>query len=194
MERVMSAYMKLGDVRGEATAKNFRGWILLESLVNVAGAAKAQGNPGIRLDPDPVGRFAMEPHKPGKSGLVLRLPEERKLELDDVSADIAIVRLLDCSSVKLYGACVRKRVFDDAEINFCSQVDGEQVPYFTYEMKGAQVSGYTSVFTAGGIPLPYEELQINFESVRLIYHALNPKTGRPARKIMARHKNKRSSS
>jgi type VI secretion system secreted protein Hcp len=144
----MPAFMKLGDVKGEATDDGHKDWIIIESM----GAS--------------IHRTVPEGAK-----------DQQRTKGHTVLSDVSIVRQLDKSSVKLLENCANGTFFDEVEIHFCTTVKNKQEPYLKYKLKNAIISGFSQHAVESGNPLPSEEFTMNFVSVEWTYITVDPKTG-----------------
>ena len=101
----MPAYMKLGDIKGEASDSDHKEWILLDSM----------SSPMFRSVP---------------SGA----KDQQRTKGETTLGDIAVSRQLDKSSTKLQEACANGTFFKEVEIHFCTTVKNKQEPYLTYKL------------------------------------------------------------
>jgi type VI secretion system Hcp family effector len=145
----MAAYMKLGDIKGEATDSKHKDWIIIQSMSS------------------PVYRSIPEGAK-----------DSQRSRGDTTLGDIAVVRELDKSSVKLQEACANGTFFQEVEIAFTSQVGNAQEPYLKYKLSDVIVSSYSFHGNAAGDPLPSEEVTLSYTKVEWTYILLDPKTGK----------------
>lgn len=146
----MAAFLKLGDIKGEATDKKHKDWIIIQSMSS------------------PVFRSIPEGAK-----------DSQRSRGDTTLGDIAVVRELDKSSVKLQESCANGTFFDTVEINFTSQVGNAQEPYYKYKLSDVIISSYSVHANSSGDPLPSEEVTLSYTKVEWTYVLLNPKTGKP---------------
>ncbi|MBI4586173.1 MAG: type VI secretion system tube protein Hcp [Planctomycetes bacterium] len=144
----MPAYMKLGDIKGEATEQNHKDWIIIESLSS------------------PVYRSI----QPGAKDM-------QRSRGETTLGDIVLVRQLDKSSVKLQEACANGTFFKEVEIHFCTQVKNKQEPYLKYKLKDVIISSYSFHGNSKGDPQPSEEVTLSFSEAEWIYVVVDPNTG-----------------
>jgi len=145
----MAAFLKLGDIKGEATDSKHKDWIIIQSMSS------------------PVFRSIPEGAK-----------DSQRSRGDTTLGDIAVVRELDKSSVKLQEACANGTFFSEVEIEFTSQVGNEQAPYLNYKLADVIISSYSFHGNSSGDPLPSEEVTLSYTKVEWTYQLLDPKTGR----------------
>ena len=144
----MPAFVKLGDIKGEATDKNHSDWIILDSMSA------------------PIHRTIPQGAK-----------DQQRTKGETVLGDVIISRQLDKSSTKLQEACANGTFFKEVEIHFCTIVKDKAEPYLTYKLKDVIVSSYSFHGTASGDPLPSEEITLGFTEVEWNYIVVDRKTG-----------------
>ena len=144
----MAAFMKLGDIKGEATDTEHKDWIIIESMSS------------------PIFRSIPEGAK-----------DAQRSRGDTTLGDVVVVRELDKSSTKLQEACANGTFFDEVEIHFTTQVKNKQEPYLTYKLKDVIVTSYSFHGNAAGDPLPTEEVTLGYTEVEWTYITVDPKTG-----------------
>lgn len=144
----MAAFLKLGDIKGEATDEGHKDWILINSM-------SAPINRSI-----PAGA-----------------KDQQRTKGETVCGDIITVRQLDKSSTKLAEACASGKFYPEAEIHFCTTVKGKQEPYLKYKLKDVIVTSYSFHGVATGDPLPSEEVSLGFTEIEWTYVVVDPKTG-----------------
>jgi type VI secretion system secreted protein Hcp len=144
----MPAFMKLGDIKGEATDSQHKDWIIIESMSS------------------PIFRSIPEGAK-----------DQQRTKGETTLGDIAVTRQLDKSSTKLQEACANGTFYDEVEIHFCSTVKNKQEPYLTYKLSNVVVTSYSFHGTASGDPLPSESITLGYTEVEWTYITLDPKTG-----------------
>jgi type VI secretion system secreted protein Hcp len=144
----MPAFMKLGDIKGEATDAGHKDWIILQSMSSSI-------------------------HRSIPSGA----KDQQRTKGETSLGDIQIVRQLDKSSVKLQEACANGTFFKDVEIHFCSTVKNAQEPYLKYKLYDVIVSSYSVHGDASGNPLPSEQVSLGFSKIDWTYVVIDPKTG-----------------
>jgi type VI secretion system secreted protein Hcp len=144
----MPAYLKLGDIKGEATDSGHNEWIIIESMSS------------------PIFRSIPEGAK-----------DQQRTKGETTLGDIVVVRQLDKSSTKLQEACANGTFFSEAEIHFCSTLKNKQEPYLTYKLSDVVVTSYSFHGNSSGDPLPSEEVTLGYTEVEWTYITLDPKTG-----------------
>lgn len=151
-----AAFMKLGDIKGEATDNEHKDWIIIESMSSpIFRAMTTDSTTGVQR----------------RRGDVI---------LDDISC----TKELDKSSPKIAEAICIGTVYPEVEIHFCIEVpntDGtlgtRQEPYLTYKLKDVIVTSYSFHGNAAGDPLPTEEITLGYTEVEWTYITVDPKTG-----------------
>lgn len=135
----MPAYMKLGDIKGEVTQENHKGWI---DIVSVSlGVA--------RHVTTPVGRAA------------------NRESSEPTVSDISISKAVDSASVPIFQESVTSSKGGmSVTIDFCNTDDGGH-PYMQYILSNALVSSY-SVSGSGDSP-PMEQLSLNYTKLEFKY-------------------------
>ena len=144
----MAAFMKLGDIKGEATDNEHKDWIIIESM----------SSPLFRSIPEGA-------------------KDAQRSRGDTTLGDVVVVRELDKSSTKLQEACANGTFYDEVEIHFTTQVKNKQEPYLTYLLKDVIVTSYSFHGNAAGDPLPTEEVTLGYTEVEWTYITVDPKTG-----------------
>ncbi len=144
----MPAFLKIGDIKGEATDQDHKEWVLLESMSS------------------PIYRSIPEGAK-----------DQQRARGETTLGDVVVVRQLDKSSVKLQEACASGKFYPDAEVHFCTTVKGKQEPYLTYKLKNVIITGYSFHGTASSSPMPTEQLTFGFTEVEWNYVLIDPNTG-----------------
>ena len=155
----MPAYMKLGDIKGEATDTDHKDWIIIESM----------SAPMYRSIP---------------SGA----KDQQRTKGETTLGDIVCSRQLDKSSTKLQEACANGTFFKEVEIHFCTTVKNKQEPYLTYKLKDVIVSSYSFHGNSSGSPLPSEQITMGFTSAEWTYIVVDPKTGDKTGQVPAKYK------
>jgi type VI secretion system secreted protein Hcp len=125
IKRLNIAFMKLGDIKGEATDQDHKDWILLESMSS------------------PVYRSIPEGAK-----------DQQRTKGDTTLGDIVVVRQLDKSSTKLQEACANGTFYKEVQIDFCTTVKNKQEPYLTYKLKNVIVTSHSFHGTARAARCP----------------------------------------
>ena len=154
----MPAFMKLGDIKGEATDTDHKEWILIESM----------SSPMFRSVP---------------SGA----KDQQRTKGETTLGDIVCVRQLDKSSTKLQEACANGTFFKEVEIHFCTTVKNKQEPYLTYKLSDVIVSSYSIQANSSGSPLPSEEITMGYTKAEWTYIVIDPKTGDKKGQVPAKY-------
>lgn len=154
----MPAFMKLGDIKGEATDSDHKEWILIESM----------SSPMYRSVP---------------SGA----KDQQRTKGETTLGDIVCVRQLDKSSTKLQEACANGTFFKEVEIHFCTTVKNKQEPYLTYKLADVIVSSYSFQGNSSGSPLPSEEITMGYSKAEWAYIVIDPKTGDKKGQVPAKY-------
>ena len=144
----MPAFLKLGDVKGEATDKEHKEWIIIQSMSS------------------PVFRSIPEGAK-----------DMQRTRGETTLGDVVCVRELDKSSVKLQEACANGTFYPEVEIHFCATIKDKQEPYLKYKLSNVIVSSYSFHGTAAGDPIPSEEITLGYTEVEWTYVTLDTQTG-----------------
>jgi len=152
----MPAYMKLGDIKGEATDTDHKEWILIESM----------SSPIFRSIPAGA-------------------KDQQRTKGETTLGDIVCVRQLDKSSTKLQEACANGTFFKEVEIDFCTTVKNKQEPYLKYKLSDVIVSSYSVHANSSGNPLPSEEITMGYTKAEWTYFVVDPKTGDNKGKVAA---------
>ncbi len=154
----MPAYMKLGDIKGEASDSDHKEWILLDSM----------SSPMFRSVP---------------SGA----KDQQRTKGETTLGDIAVSRQLDKSSTKLQEACANGTFFKEVEIHFCTTVKNKQEPYLTYKLSDVIVSSYSFHGNSSGSPLPSEQVTMGYTKAEWTYIVIDPKTGDKKGQVPAKY-------
>lgn len=154
----MPAYLKLGDIKGEATDSGHKEWIIIQSM----------SSPIMRSIPE-----GAKDHQRTKGETTL--------------GDVVVVRELDKSSTKLQEACANGTFFTEVEIHFCSTVGNKQEPYLKYKLHNVIVTSYSFQGMAAGDPLPSESITLGYTEVEWTYVTLDPNNGKPVGNVPAKY-------
>ena len=144
----MPAFMKLGDIKGEATDADHKDWIIIESMSS------------------PIFRSVPEGAK-----------DQQRTKGDTTLGDIVVVRQLDKSSTKLMEACANGAFVQEVEVHFCTTVKNKQEPYLKYKLSNVIISSFSMHANSSGDPLPTEEITLGYTEVEWTYIVIDPKTG-----------------
>ena len=144
----MPAFMKLGDIKGEATDQGHKDWILIESMSA------------------PIHRSVPEGAK-----------DQQRTKGHTTLGDVVIVRQLDKSSTKLQENCANGTFFKEVQIDFCTTVKNKQEPYLTYKLQDVIITSYSFHGVESGQPLPSEQITLNCTAAEWNYVVVDPKTG-----------------
>ena len=146
-----AAYMKLGDIKGEATDSNHKEWIVLESVSSPFFRAHA----GIDAS--------------GQCSVALRSRGDTTL------GDVVVVRELDKSSTKLQEAACSggdgSSGYGEVIIDLVSSGPSKQEPYLTYVLTDVIVTSYSvgPGVNGSGETVPMESISLNFSTVEVSY-------------------------
>jgi type VI secretion system secreted protein Hcp len=154
----MPAYMKLGDIKGEATDTDHKEWIIIESMSS------------------PIFRSVPEGAK-----------DQQRTKGETTLGDIVVSRQLDKSSTKLQETCANGTFAKEVEIHFCTTVKNKQEPYLIYKLKNVIVSSYAIHANASGSPLPSEQITLGYTEVEWTYVVVNPDTGDKVGQVPAKY-------
>jgi len=144
-----AAFMKLGDIKGEATDSKHQDWIIIESMSSA------------------ISRSTSDDAK-----------DTKRSRGDTTLGDVVVTRELDKSSTKLQESCANGSFFDEVEIVFTrTNEDGTEQPYLKYKLKDVIVTSYSFHGNAAGEPLPTEEMTLGYTEVEWTYIAVDPKSG-----------------
>jgi len=144
----MPAFMKLGDIEGQATDKGHDKWIIIQSM----------SSPIYRTIPESA-------------------RDQQRTQGSTVLGDIAVVRELDKSSTKLQEACANGKFFPEVQIHFCATLGNKQEPYLTYTLKNVIVTSYSFHGNASGSPLPSEEVTLGYSEIEWNYIVIDTDKG-----------------
>lgn len=120
----MAAFLKIGDIKGEATDSEHKDWVRIQS-------------------------FASPMHRTIQQGA----RDAQRSRGETVLGDINISRELDSSSVKLQEACASGKYFKEVEIHITNEVKGKQEPYLKYKLSDAIVTSYAVNANGRDVPL-----------------------------------------
>ncbi len=154
-----AAFMKLGDIKGEATDNEHKDWIVIESMSSAI----------FRDVPD-------------------KAKDTKRSRGDTTLGDVVVVRELDKSSTKLAESTANGFFHEDVEIHFTrSTEDGRDQTYLKYELKNVIVTSYSFHGNAAGDPLPTEEVTLGYTEVEWTYIVIDPKTGEPKGEVKGKY-------
>ena len=154
----MPIFMKLGDIKGQATDSEHKDWIISQSL----------SSPIYRSIPE-------------------NARDQQRTQGSTTLGDVVIVRELDKSSTKLQEACANGTFFPEVEIHLCATLGNKQEPYLQYKLKNCIVTSYSFHGNASGSPLPSEEVTVGFTEIEWNYILLNPETGKKEGNVPAKY-------
>jgi type VI secretion system secreted protein Hcp len=145
----MPAFVKLGDIKGQATDAEHKDWIIIQSM----------SAPIYRSIPE-------------------NARDQQRTQGSTVLGDVILVRELDKSSTKLQEACANGTFLPEVQIDMCSTLGNKQEPYLQYKLKNVIVTSYSFHGTASGDPLPTEEVTLGYTDIEWNYIVLNPESGK----------------
>ncbi len=154
----MPAYMKLGDIKGEATDTDHKDWIIIESMSSGIHRSVPQG-----------------------------AKDQQRTKGETSLGDISISRQLDKSSTKLQETCANGTFAKEVEIHFCTTVKNKQEPYLIYKLKDVIVSSYSIHANSSADPLPSEQITLGYSEVEWTYIVVDPKTGDKKGQVPAKY-------
>jgi type VI secretion system secreted protein Hcp len=154
----MPAFVKMGDIKGEATDEGHKDWIIIDSLSAPIFRSIPQG-----------------------------AKDQQRTKGETMLGDVVVVRQLDKSSTKLQEACASGKFFPEVEVHFCTTVKAKQEPYLKYKLKDVIVTSYSFHGNASGDPLPSEEVTLGFTEAEWTYVIVDPKTGDPKGNVPAKY-------
>lgn len=154
----MPAFLKLADIKGEATDTDHKEWVIIESM----------SSPMYRSIP------------PGAK-------DQQRTKGETTLGDIVCSRQLDKSSTKLQEACANGTFFKEVEIHFCSTLKNKQEPYLTYKLSNVVISSYSFHGNSSGSPLPSEQITLGYTNVEWNYIVLDPETGDKKGQVPAKY-------
>ena len=157
-----AAFMKLGDIKGEATDNEHKDWIIIESM----------SSPLFRSIPD-------------------NAKDAQRSRGDTTLGDVVVVRELDKSSPKIAESTANGFFHDEVEIHFTRSSGGTddrtQQVYLTYKLKDVIVTSYSFHGNAAGDPLPTEEVTLGYTEVEWTYITYDPKTGQKTGEVVGKY-------
>lgn len=140
----MAGYIKIGDIKGEATDESHKDWINLLS----------------------VGNSISRPLGAGVSG-------SARHRASATFDDILCVKEVDASTPKLQEAIADGTNFAKVNIDLCTSSEGgKRIPYLQWELKNARVSSYSISGATDGGEVPSEQISLNFEEIKVTYDKL----------------------
>jgi type VI secretion system secreted protein Hcp len=154
----MPAFMKLGDIKGEATDTDHKDWIIIESMSSPIFRSVPQG-----------------------------AKDQQRTKGETSLGDISVTRQLDKSSTKLQEACANGTFFKEVEFHFCTTVKNKQEPYLTYKLSDVIVSSYSIFANSSGSPLPSESVTMGYTKAEWTYTVVDPKTGDKGGQVPAKY-------
>jgi type VI secretion system secreted protein Hcp len=144
----MSAFVKLGDIKGEATDEDHKDWVLIESM----------SSPMFRSIPEGA-------------------KDTQRTKGETTLGDIVLIRQMDKSTTKIQEACANGTFMKEVEIHFCSTMKNKEEPYYTVLLKNVILTSYGLHANSSGEPLPSEEVTLGYTEVEWTYHIIDPETG-----------------
>jgi len=150
-----AAYMKLGDIKGESTHKDHKGWIELNSVTQIVTRATDVAKPTQATR----GGVSVASGDVTGDGSAAKTTPKRNYE------PITFNKRIDKSSPLLQQAAQKGTVFKSAIVD----VDDPDNPgqMLRYELKNVYVTSYQTS-GAGSGSAPSESLSLNFEEVKLV--------------------------
>lgn len=140
----MSGYLKVGDIKGEATDDGHTDWINLLS----------------------VSASITRPMGAGSSG-------STRQRSSATFGDIVCVKEVDASTVKLQEAIADGVNFPKVNFDLCTSSEGgKRIPYLMYELTNARVTSYSVSGSTDGGSVPTEQISFNYEEIKVTYDKL----------------------
>ena len=119
----MAAFLKIDGIDGEATDKEHKGWIQIESMSSDISRTITAGARDVE-----------------------------RMRGDTILGDISVSRMLDSSSIPLQECCAKGELKKEVTVHFCTQLGDKQHTYLEYVLKDVIVSGYMMSATANDKP------------------------------------------
>jgi type VI secretion system secreted protein Hcp len=154
----MPAFLKLGDIKGEATDTDHKEWILIETMQSGISRSIPEG-----------------------------AKDQQRTKGETSLSDIVVSRQVDKSSPKLWESVANGTFYKDVEVHFCTTVKNKQEPYMVYKLSDVIVSSYSASFNKDGSPLPMEMIAMGFTKSEWIYSTIDPKTGDKKGEVPAKY-------
>ena len=151
----MSAFVKIGDIEGQATDKNHKGWILLDMLTSSIDRSIPQG-----------------------------AKDSQRTQGETTLGDIVIIRTLDKSTPKLAEACCTGANLDEVKVEICRGT-GTKQKYAELVLTGCIVSEYQLSGQGGETGLPMEVVAFNYGKIVWTYIETDRTTGLPLGRVNA---------
>ena len=144
----MSAFVKIGDIQGQAQDKGHKDWIHFDTLSSPMHRTIPQG-----------------------------AKDHQRTQGETSLGDVIFVRQVDKSSPKLAEACSTGVFFQEVEAHFCTTIANKEEPYFKYKLKNCIVTSYAFHGNSRGEPLPTEEFTLGFTEIEWTYIEMDTDTG-----------------
>lgn len=154
----MPAFMKLGDIKGEATDSGHKDWIIIQSLSSSIFRAIPEG-----------------------------ARDQQRTKGSTTLSDIVMVRELDKSTVELMANSANGTFFKEVEIHFCTTVKNKQEPYMKYKLSDVIITSHSFHGNSNGDPLPSEEITLGYTEIEWTYTTIDPKTGDPKGQVPGKY-------
>lgn len=141
-----AGYIKLGDIKGEATDDGHKEWINLLS----------------------VSQSITRPMSSGISG-------STRQRGSTTFGDVVVVKELDKSSTKLQESIAMGQVIPFVELELASPAGAagsSSEPYLRYELTNVQITNYRLSGAVSGDERPTESFSLNFEEIKVTYDEL----------------------
>jgi type VI secretion system secreted protein Hcp len=138
-----AAFMKLGDIKGEATDNEHKDWIIIESMSSpIFRAMTTDSATGVQ-----------------------------RRRGDVILGDITCTKELDKSSPKIAEAVCNGRIIPSATIEFVRDTESGRATYYRYELTNVLVSSYSVSISSdeNGDDVPVEQFSLNFEEIKVTY-------------------------
>jgi type VI secretion system secreted protein Hcp len=144
----MPAFMKLGEIKGQASDADHLDWVIIERMSF------------------PIRRSIPENAR-----------DHQRTQGSTTLGDVTLVRELDKSTPALALACANGTWFKEVEIHLCSTIKNKQEPYLVYKLKNVIITGYGFDGNDQGDPLATDQVTLAYTDIEWTYMVLDPKTG-----------------
>jgi type VI secretion system secreted protein Hcp len=154
----MSAFMKLGDIKGSATDEDHKDWIIIE---NTSSAIMRSIRDGAK--------------------------DQQRTQGETVLADVVVVRQMDKSTPKLQEACANGTFLKEVEIDFCTTIKNKEEPYYQIKLSDVIITGHSFDANSYADPLPSENVSLGFSKIEWTWYVMDPKTGDGQGKVATKY-------
>ncbi len=152
----MAGYLKIGDIKGEATDKGHKEWINVLS----------------------ISQSLSRPMKSGISG-------STRQRASVTCGDVIVTKEMDASTPKLIQAVCDGSDFKEVQLDVTTSTGaGGRVPYYMWKLHNVRVSSYDVSGQGDDGGVFYETLSLNYEKIEWTYDKMG-KDGKSTGKIDA---------